>query len=152
MMEKCEKANSDIGLFMSRVLLGIIFVAHGILKLQTGVATTAGFFASIGIPASMFFAWVVTIIELIGGVMLILGVGIRLVTSLLIIMMVVSIVKAKWSMGLIIPPVKQGVGAELELAILAGLIPLWFLGGGTCRVSKNFLKKVEGQKDEEIKQ
>ena len=115
---------------------------------ETGVATTAGFFASIGIPAALFFAWVVTLIELIGGVMLILGIGIRLVTSLFIIMMMVSVVKAKWSMGLIVPPVKQGVGAEFELAILAGLIPLWFLGGGTCTMSPKFLKKIEGQKEE----
>lgn len=35
---------------LMRILLGIIFTAHGVAKVQMGVGNVAGWFGSIGIP------------------------------------------------------------------------------------------------------
>jgi putative oxidoreductase len=60
-----------------RISLGIVFVAHSVvLKYSTyTLAGTAGYFESIGLPATL--AYVVFWMEAIGGVMLILGTGTR---------------------------------------------------------------------------
>ena len=58
-----------------RVSLGVMFLAHSVvLKLFTfGLAGTAGYFASIGLPASL--AYVVFAAEAVGGLLLLLNVA-----------------------------------------------------------------------------
>ena len=51
-----------------RLGVGIVFLVHGLGKLLAigpaplGLAGTAGFLASIGVPAAGFFAWVVALV------------------------------------------------------------------------------------------
>ncbi len=54
-------------------MLGLTFFIHGLVKFQGGIENTAGWFASIGIPS--FMAYVVGVIELVGGIALIIGLG-----------------------------------------------------------------------------
>jgi putative oxidoreductase len=58
-----------------RVSLGVMYLTHSILlKLVTyGLAGTAGYFASIGLPESL--AYVVFAAEAVGGVLLLLNIG-----------------------------------------------------------------------------
>jgi putative oxidoreductase len=58
-----------------RVSLGVMYLTHSVvLKLVTyGLAGTAGYFASIGLPESL--AYVVFAAEAVGGVLLLLNVG-----------------------------------------------------------------------------
>jgi len=56
-----------------RIVLGIAMLLHGWSKLSGGVGGVAGFFGSLGIPAPALMAWVVTIVELVGGILLIAG-------------------------------------------------------------------------------
>jgi putative oxidoreductase len=62
------------GLAILRVVLGIAMAVHGWSKLSNGVDNVAGFFGgTLGIPAPELMAWVVTIVELVGGILLIVG-------------------------------------------------------------------------------
>jgi putative oxidoreductase len=61
------------GLAILRVVLGIAMAVHGWSKLSGGVDGVAGFFGSLGIPLPGLMAWVVTIVELVGGILLIVG-------------------------------------------------------------------------------
>lgn len=64
-----------------RLTLGIMFVAHGLMKVLVFTpAGTVGFFASLGIPAA--FAWLTMAAELGGGLLLILGVQTRWIAVL----------------------------------------------------------------------
>jgi len=67
-----------------RVSLGVMLLAHGLLlKVFTfGIAGTVGFFESIGYPG--FFAYLVMIGEIGGGIALILGVWTRIIALLLL--------------------------------------------------------------------
>src|SRR5215203_5266739 len=57
-----------------RVVLGIAMLVHGWSKLSGGVDNVAGFFGGmLGIPAPGLMAWVVTIVELVGGILLVVG-------------------------------------------------------------------------------
>lgn len=64
---------------LPRIALGVMFLAHSaILKLGVySLPGTAQFFASLGLPG--WSAYVVSIAEVVGGLMLILGIQARLV-------------------------------------------------------------------------
>jgi putative oxidoreductase len=83
-----ETRAADYGAFLLRVAMGVMLLAHGLLlKVMTfGFAGTAGFFASIGYPPAL--AYVVIIAEVVGGVMLILGVHGRWVSLALVPIMI----------------------------------------------------------------
>ena len=63
--------------FALRVALGILFLAHAGLKIFVFTpAGTAGFFASLGLPADL--AYLAIAVEVLGGLSLILGVYARI--------------------------------------------------------------------------
>lgn len=68
------KLTAPYGLAILRVVLGIAMLVHGWSKLSGGVDNVAGFFDDpLGIPLPGLMAWVVTIVELVGGGLLIIG-------------------------------------------------------------------------------
>ena len=89
----------EIGLLILRVVLGITFLIHGIAKFQMGLGNVAGWFESIGILG--FLGYVVAFIELLGGIALILGIGTRIFSALIAIVMVGAIFTSKLSLGFI---------------------------------------------------
>ena len=68
------RESAPYGLAILRIVLGIAMTVHGWSKLSGGVGGVAGFFADpLGIPAPTLMAWIVTIVELLGGLFLIVG-------------------------------------------------------------------------------
>ena len=62
------------GLAILRIVLGIAMLVHGWSKLSGGVGNVAGSFGgNLGVPAPGLMAWVVTIVELVGGILLVVG-------------------------------------------------------------------------------
>jgi len=106
---------NGIGQVILRVVLGFIFFMHGLSKFQGGIDNTAGYFESLGLFG--FIAYIVAIIELIGGIALVLGLGTRIVAALLAVIMLGAIFTAKLSAGLLGDG--QMPGYELDLALLA---------------------------------
>ena len=69
--------------FTLRLALGSMFIAHALLKvLVFTLPGTVQFFESVGLPG--FLAYVTIAVELVGGLMLVLGIGTRWVAALLI--------------------------------------------------------------------
>ena len=115
---------NEMGALLLRVVLGITFFVHGISKLQGGIENTAGWFSSIGIPGIL--AYVVTGIELIGGVALIIGLGTKIVSALMALIMVGAIVKVKIGTGF------TG-GYELDLVLM--VIAIYLAMNGSSMIS-----------------
>jgi putative oxidoreductase len=74
-------------------------LVHGLGKLDvgplangSGVAGVVGFFASLGIPAPTLFAWVVTLVEVGGGLLVVLGLLTRYAAALVAVDMAVATV------------------------------------------------------------
>ena len=103
-----------------RVVIGILFVFHGVDKFQMGLGNVEGWFSSIGIPG--FLAYVVAIAELVGGILLIIGLFTRYVSGLLIVILVGAIFSAKLSVGVL--GNGQMAGYELDLAFILVLLHL----------------------------
>ena len=69
-------ASQDYAALALRIALGVLFIAHGLLKvLVFTVPGTVAFFASIGLPGAL--AYPVIAAELLGGAALIAGVYVR---------------------------------------------------------------------------
>lgn len=119
----------DLGLFVMRLVLGVIFVAHGWSKLQN-MDGTIQFFSSLGLGA--FFAYAVALIEFLGGLSMILGVGTALFGVLIAIVMIGAIVFVKGKTGGLTGP----GGFELDLGLLAMSLGIAMSGPGKYRVGK----------------
>ncbi|MBS8266118.1 DoxX family protein [Mesobacillus boroniphilus] len=98
-----------------RLVLGATFLIHGAAKFQGGIENTVGFFESIGFPG--FSAYIVALVELIGGLAMLLGVGTRVISILFAIVLAVAVVKVKLAGGFL--GNGQMAGFELDLALLA---------------------------------
>jgi putative oxidoreductase len=80
------------GFLVLRVAVGVVFAMHGWQKLtMMGFAGVGGFFGSLGIPAPELAAVAVTLLELVGGIALILGLGTRIAGALLAANMLVAL-------------------------------------------------------------
>ncbi len=114
-----------------RVIVGVIMAAHGWQKLQGGPENFGGVLSQLGVPLPVFMGYVVTFVELIGGILLVLGLLSRLAALLLTINLAVAILLVKVNIGLLSPPPDVGgVGMELDLALIAGFLVILLAGPG----------------------
>lgn len=63
----------DLGLLVARVVVGVVFVAHGWQKWSAGIGGTQEGFAAMGIPAAEVSALGLATLEVVGGILLVLG-------------------------------------------------------------------------------
>ena len=132
---------NDVGTVILRVIVGITFFIHGLSKFQGGLGNTVGFFESLGVPG--FLAYVVAVIELFGGIMLIVGIGTRIVSILFAIIMLGAIFTVKLPAGFL--GNGQMAGYELELALLAMSIFLGIADSSRFSLGNKFFHS-EGKK------
>ncbi|MEC1523758.1 DoxX family protein [Neobacillus niacini] len=123
---------NEIGALILRVTLGAIFFIHGVVKFQGGIENIAGWFESLGLPGVM--AYGVALLEIIGGILLIVGLATRLVAALFALLMIGATIKVKLAIGLL--GNGQMAGYELDLAFLAIAVYLVINGSKLLSVSQ----------------
>jgi putative oxidoreductase len=137
---------SEVALLVVRVIVGIIIGAHGWQKLTVIGPANFGqsFLAQSGVPLPIFMGYVVTCTEVIGGILLIVGLLSRLVALLLTINLVIATLMVNVHVGLLSST--DGVGAELPLALIAGFLAILLAGPG--RLSLDYLFGIERDAEE----
>jgi putative oxidoreductase len=121
----------DTGLLILRVVVGLVMAAHGSQKLFAwfgghGIAGTGGFFESLGFRPGRFFAMAAGASELLGGLLLALGLLGPLGPAMIIAVMIVAIATVHWSHGLF----AQNNGFELPLIYIVGATAIALIGNG----------------------
>ncbi|MEK7600354.1 MAG: DoxX family protein [Patescibacteria group bacterium] len=111
---------------LARVVLGAIFIAHGWQKLNN-MDAIVGFFGTLGMPA--FMAYVVALVEFLGGIAVLIGAWTLWAGRLLALVMVGAIVLVKFKMGFM-------GGYELELGLLALALCVSAFGPGPMAFSR----------------
>lgn len=128
--------NPDLGSAILRVVIGVVYVTHGSHKLfGSGVDSVAESFAGLGIPLEAFFAWLVTILEIGGGLALILGWMTSAVALLFVIEMALGIILVHAPSGWFVVGPGQG-GTEYNAVLIAGLLALILSGPGGGAVDR----------------
>ena len=118
---------------IARVVLGILFLAHGIDKLHMGLSNVEAWFDSIGVPGVLAYA--VAIIELVGGVLLIMGIFTRYVSAMFVMVLLGAIFTAKLSVGLL--GNGQMAGYELDLSFI--IIAMYLIVAERSPLSLDYL-------------
>ena len=120
----------NVALAGLRLMLGIVFVVHGAQKLLGwfgggGISGTGEFMASLGLNPGVPLGMLSGAGEIVGGLLLVLGMLTPLAALLLTVDMVVAIVFRTSKLGFV-----SGGGVELNLLILVMILALVLLGPG----------------------
>lgn len=131
-------------LTVARVILGVVFFAHGWQKVVTnGLGATASAFEKMDVPAPTLSAWFAGLAELLGGALLIVGFAVPIVAIVLIIDMLGAIFTVHIDSGFF----ATGGGIELPLVLIAGLLAVAAVPQTSLGIDALLLKnKLEGAK------
>lgn len=127
------------GLLFLRLTVGLIFIAHGFPKFsgrgggnpKVGREHFAGTLQRLGVPLPFYAAVLIGGIEFFGGLLLIAGLWTRWTALVLVPVMVVASVKNFFEKGFV-------AGVDFPLSVLAALVALFFLGGGSLGLGEWF--------------
>ncbi len=127
--------NHDLALLLLRIGVGFVFIVAGWGKL-TGIEGVQGFFGNLGIPLPGIMAWVVALVEFIGGIMVLIGAKARIPNLLLAFIMLVAIFTTKLGDFDI-----SGAGLRVDVLMLLITLSLAIMGSGKYSVDAKFLNK-----------
>lgn len=131
-------------ILLIRILVGWVFLSEGIQKFLFPAALGAGRFAKIGIPEPQVMAPFVGVVEIVCGILLIVGLFTRLASVPLLIDICVALYSTK-----IVTFAKNGLWSTLheartDVSMMLGLIFLLLVGGGTWSLDGLWTTKREG--------
>lgn len=121
--------SEDVGLLFLRIAVGIPFIVHGITKIMD-VTGTAAFFASIGLP--FYLVYVIGILELVAGLMILLGVYAWIGGWIVAVIMAGAYLVVKHKFAFI-----GGMSFEIDYAFFFAGLAIAFMGSGKYSVMKS---------------
>ena len=117
---------TDRGLFLLRAILGVVFIMHGGQKAFVyGHDGLTASFAAMGMPWPSLNAFLITAVELGGGIALLTGVATRVAAVFVAFAMGVAVVKVHLAGGFFAP-----AGFEFPLTLLVANLALVLTGAG----------------------
>ncbi|RWH68174.1 DoxX family protein [Mesorhizobium sp.] len=118
-------SNSSTTILLGRILLSVIFLLSGFGKL-TAISGTAGYFGALGLPVPSVTAVLVGLIELLGGLAILVGLQTRIVAWVLAIFTIATglVAHTGWADQM------QMIQFLKNLAITGGFILLASSGAG----------------------
>ena len=134
---KCAETWGDVSPLVLRLALGVVFAYHGYDKYLMGVDGVSGFLGSIGIPMATFFAVVLIIVELIGGLFMIFGLFTHWVAKSFVVVSIVAFITVHVGNGF---SIGDG-GYEYIITLLAVSISLMITGAGKYSLDHKFSKR-----------
>jgi putative oxidoreductase len=97
-MRRYIPANLDLALLVLRLALAAVLLYHGIPKVMNFQATVAGF-ATMNVPVPTLSAAFAILAEVIGGILILLGIAVDIAGILVIIDMIGAIATVHWANG-----------------------------------------------------
>ena len=139
-MRKLLSTSNDFGLTILRLVIGVVFFAHGAQKMLGwfggyGFHGTMGFFTQqMGIPAP--FAFLAICAEFFGGLGLIVGLLSRIAAFGIMCNMIVAVLTVHARNGFFMnwSGQQKGEGFEYHLLALAGLLVILIKGAGALSI------------------
>jgi|SRR6185437_11931642 len=152
MLRKLLHTNNDAVLAIVRLVLGVVFFAHGAQKMLGwfggyGYGATLGFFEHNGIPA--VFAFLAIAAEFFGGIGLLLGLLSRVAAFGITFNMLVAIATVHHRFGLFMNWTGQqkGEGFEFHLLALAITFLIMVRGAGALSLDRLLSRSLSEQGD-----
>ena len=135
-----QTQHADYAALLLRLALGVMFLAHGLLKILVFTpAGTAGFFSSLGLPEWLAYATIGA--EVLGGLLLIAGVQTRIVALALLPILLGSLWVHSGNGWLFS---NQNGGWEYSPFLSVSAVAQVLLGDGAYSLSAVFRSKTPG--------
>ncbi|MGQ4554629.1 DoxX family membrane protein [Halobellus sp. GM3] len=140
---------SQLSLVFLRLALGIPMLVGGVGKVfgigpkPLGPGGFAGFLASLGVPLPSIAAWGVGLLELVGGILLLVGIAVRITSALVAIDMLVATILYHLPNGY--PAASGGIELTLALALLA--VALVLSGPGSLSLERVVFNREDSSAD-----
>src|SRR5258707_11087021 len=99
-----------------RLIVGYGFMEHGFAKLSKGPENFASILHALSVPAPHFMAWLTILTELIGGLAVLLGAFVPLVSLPMAVLLFVAIFTVH---------IPYGFSSIKLMSVMAGRAPLW---------------------------
>ena len=121
----------DLAALAGRILIAILFIPAGWGKIS-GFAGTAGYIASKGLPLPEVGAAIAIVVELIGGLMLLVGFKTRWAAAALFLFLIPTLVffHPFWA------DPSQATSFWKNVGIMGGLLYVWAFGAGRLSVDR----------------
>ncbi len=114
--------SSGQALVLLRIAVALIMMAHGMIRLIVNSLSGFGtFLTSNGFPLGLSLAWGITIFELAGGILLIIGLYTRWIALLLIIELITGIILVHAKNGWFVVGHQSG-GMEYSVLLIICLV------------------------------
>ncbi len=149
---------NGLGLVALRLILAVVFIAHGTHKLfglwagpaigVGGPEVTAQMFGAMGLEPNFPIAVFVGALEMLGGVLLAVGWFTRVIAPALIVVSAVMIWKAHWAWGFFINWIgtpDRGQGMEMHVLLIGALLCLSLTGAGEWSVDGSREKSAQAR-------
>jgi putative oxidoreductase len=133
-----------------RLIVGFGFMEHGYAKLIKGPEAFASILNVLGVPAPHWMAWLTILTELLGGLAVLLGAFVPLVSVPAAVVLLTAMFSVHWRYGFssikLVAVTPAGVtfgppGYECDLLYLACLIALVLLGSGPISLDRVLPRK-----------
>jgi putative oxidoreductase len=122
---------SDLALFLLRVFLGTLFIAHGLPKIKD-LRVNAGNFEQMGFKPGMLWGTIAAVVEVVGGALLVVGLLTQVVAGIVAVEMLVAALWRKKTGA------KFAGGYEFELLLVLALLALTATGSTLFSVDGYF--------------
>jgi len=137
-MRAWENVNPGWGVAAVRVTAAIILVGSGYLKFAGGVDRFAGALPQLGFPAPELLGWLIPIMEVIGGVLVLLGLGVRWLGLYFILQFLVTTFYVKLPRS---APFGGWDSMRIDLMMLAAAVMLVLAGAGKASLDEMLAKR-----------
>ncbi len=137
-----------------RLIVGYGFIQHGFAKLTKGSGTFAAILQGMGVPAPHLMAWLTILTELVGGLAVLLGAFVTIVSVPMTAVLLVAMLKVHLPFGFssikLLAVTATGakfgpVGYEVILLYIACLVALVTGGSGPFAIDGIVHKRLEAQ-------
>ena len=133
-MRTIENIHPGWGIAALRLMMGFVLAFSGYQKLAGGIGGVAAFFGQVGIPLPDVMAPFITALELVGGILLLLGLFTRWLGLLYACEFLVA---AFW----VVIPARGLATGRLELMMLAGAVMLVLAGAGKASLDEMLARR-----------
>lgn len=153
MRDQLSRLNMGSGAAQSalRVVVGVLLAWHGYRKFADGLDGFEGFLSFLELPAPGLLAIVVALLELVGGIMLALGLLTRLVSLAFVVEFALIVV---WVKLIKLEPVllagTDQPALEIDLLNLASALFFLFAGPGSIAADTMFGVEAAADRSEQV--
>lgn len=150
-------APRPLALLPLRLTIGFGFLAHGWAKWSRGPSNFGKLLQQIGTPFPTATAWIVTFLEILGGLAILAGVLVAIVSIPLICSMLVAMFTVQIRYGFssvntigLTPsgPLFGPPGYEINVLYIAGLLALILAGPGALSLDRWLASRASGRADQ----